>query len=60
VVLVLEGQEGVQQEAGQEVPAGPEAVPLVPLRAPAKEANQGGVVQQEPRLQRPCVVDDPW
>jgi len=25
-----------------------------------EEANQEGEVQQVPRLQRPCVDDDPW
>ena len=25
-----------------------------------EEANRGEVEQQEPRLQRPCVDDDPW
>ena len=54
---------------------GPEAVPLEGALAvepsPAmaleerpqvteEEGNPEGVEQQEPRLQRPCVDDDPW
>lgn len=29
-------------------------------QVPEEEANLEGVEQQEPRLQRPCVDDDPW
>ena len=57
---VLEGQAEALQGANLGGPGVREEEPALPHREPGEGANLGGVVQREPRLLRPCVVDDPW
>lgn len=56
----LEGPGAVRLGATLAVEPGPAMGQGERHQARGVEANRGGVVQRVPRLQRPCVDDDPW
>ena len=52
VAVPMEGVQAVEPSPAMALEQRPQVM--------EEEANRGGVEQQEPRLQRPCVDDDPW
>ena len=54
------GQGEVLQEASPAALASRGEGQVARHQGPVEEANRARGVQQVPRLQRPCVDDDPW